>query len=339
MHDFWITSGYHLLTCDADGNLEVGDELLRAYLMRPELQPVEESCAAERALHAELMENPRLEVDEARLRTLADPDVAGNYRIMLRFRDDLLAAGTLEACYLSIFERGAIDTPPLFLEQLTHMMLRGILEGTEDPIRVRAAELLFREQRVTIQGGAVMVADAEIVDRHQQPEDAPINLARLLTEGEAAATIPVELDVLSAENAESYWERSDHFDMVLDLRFAGAGLDALCRVMEAWVAHMLGLDVAIQPVQQITDERWVWHIGLDSEATAILNDLYEGREVGEDRLARLVSLFRLEAKDPSLMRADIAGRPIYLGLAMDAEGLLRMKPQNLLLNMPLAGKS
>jgi hypothetical protein len=338
MHDFWITSGYHLLTRDADGNLEVGDELLRAYFMRPELAPVEESCEAERALHAELMENPRLDVDEARLRTLADPDVAANYRLMLRFRDDLLIAGTLERCYMTIFERGAIDTPPLFLEQLTHMMLRGLLDGTDDPIRIRAAELLFREQRVTIQGGAVMVADAEIVDRHQQPEDAPINLARLLSGGEAAAT-PVELDVLSAENAESYWERSDHFDMVLDLRFAGAGLDALCRVMEAWVAHMLGLDVAIQPVQSITDEHWVWHIGLDTESTAILNELYEGREVGEDRLARLVSLFRLEAKDPSLMRADIAGRPIYLGLAMDAEGLLRMKPQNLLLNMPLAGAS
>jgi len=338
MHDFWITSGYHLLTRDADGNLEVGDELLRAYLMRPELAPVEESCEAERALHAALMENPQLDVDEARLRMLADPDVAGNYRLMLRFRDDLLAAGTLERCYMMIFERGAMDTPPLFLEQLTHMMLRGILEGTEDAVRARAAELLFREQRVTIQGGAVMVADAEIVDRHQRPEDEPINLARLLSDGEAAV-IPVELDVLSADNAESYWERSDHFDMVLDLRFAGAGLDALCRVMEAWVAHMLGLDVSIQPVQSITDERWVWHIGLDTESTAILNELYEGREVGEDRLARLIALFRLEARDPTLMRADIAGRPIYLGLGMNADGLLRMKPQNLLLNMPLAGKS
>jgi len=338
MHDFWITSGYHLLSRDADGNLEVGEELLRAYLMRPELEPVGESCDAERALHAALMDDPQLAVDEARLRDLADSDAAGNYRIMLRFRDELLAAGTIERCYLAIFERGAVDTPPLFLEQLTHMMLRGILEGADDPIRVRAAELLFREQRVTIQGGAVMVADAEVVDRHQRPDDEPIRLTRFLAEGEAAAT-PVELDVLSAENAESYWERSDHFDMVLDLRFAGAGLDALCRVMEAWVAHMLGLDVAIQPVQSVTEERWVWHIGLDTEATAILNELYEGREVGEDRLARLVSLFRLEAKDPSLMRADIAGRPIYLGLAMNADGLLRMKPQNLLLNMPLAGAS
>ena len=338
MHDFWITSGYHLLNKDADGNLEINDELLQAYLQRPELEVVEESCSAERALHAELMEAPRASVDEAKLRALADPDVAGNYRIMLRFRDDLVAAATIERCYLAIFERGAKETPPLFLEQLTHMVMRNILDGVDDALRARAAELLFREQRVTIQGGAIMVADAEIVDRHQRPDDEPINLARLLSDGEAAV-LPVELDVLSAENADAYWSRSDHFDTVLDLRFAGAGLDALCRVLEAWVGHMLGLDVSVQPVQQITDDRWVWHIGLDSESTAILNDLYEGKDVGEDRLSRLISLFRMEVKDPSLVRPEIAGRPIYLGLAMNADGLLRMKPQNLLLNMPLAGAS
>jgi len=338
MHDFWITSGYHLLNRDADGNLEVNDELLQAYLLRPELELVEESCAAERELHAELMEAPRMAVDDARLRALADPDIAGNYRIMLRFRDDLVAAGTIERCYLAIFEKGAVDTPPLLLEQLAHMLMRNVLDGVEDAVRARAAELLFREQRVTIQGGGVMLADAEIVDRHQRPEEEPISLTRLLSDGEAAAT-PVELDVLSAENAEAYWSRSDHFDTVLDMRFAGAGLDALCRVMESWVGHMLGVDVAIQPVQQITDERWVWHIGLDTEATAILNELYEGREVAEDRLSRLISLFRMEVKDPSLVNADVAGRPIYLGLAMSADGLLRMKPQNLLLNMPLAGAS
>ena len=39
------------------------------------------------------------------------------------------------------------------------------------------------------------------------------------------------------------------------------------------------------------------------------------------------------------MRADIAGRPVYLGLAMDAAQGLRLKPQNLLLNLPLAGAS
>ena len=36
------------------------------------------------------------------------------------------------------------------------------------------------------------------------------------------------------------------------------------------------------------------------------------------------------------MRADVAGKPVYLGLAMTADQQLRIKPQNLLLNLPLA---
>ena len=36
------------------------------------------------------------------------------------------------------------------------------------------------------------------------------------------------------------------------------------------------------------------------------------------------------------MRPDIAGRPVYLGLAMSEDETLRLKPQNLLVNLPLA---
>ena len=36
------------------------------------------------------------------------------------------------------------------------------------------------------------------------------------------------------------------------------------------------------------------------------------------------------------MRSDLRGKPVYLGLAMTAEGLLRLKPQNLLINLPLS---
>jgi hypothetical protein len=36
------------------------------------------------------------------------------------------------------------------------------------------------------------------------------------------------------------------------------------------------------------------------------------------------------------MRADVAGKPVYLGLMSNASQMLRMKPQNLLLNLPLA---
>ena len=35
-------------------------------------------------------------------------------------------------------------------------------------------------------------------------------------------------------------------------------------------------------------------------------------------------------------RADIAGRPVYLGMATDDSDMLRLKPQNLLANLPLA---
>jgi hypothetical protein len=33
------------------------------------------------------------------------------------------------------------------------------------------------------------------------------------------------------------------------------------------------------------------------------------------------------------------GKPVYMGLAMDEAGVLRFKPQNLLMNLPLAAAS
>ncbi len=98
-----------------------------------------------------------------------------------------------------------------------------------------------------------------------------------------------------------------------------------------------GAGVTIEPVEEISDERWTWHVGLDAEATAILNDLYEGKELTDERRRQLITLFRLEFKDPALVRPDVAGKPVYLGLAMDGDDLLRLKPQNLLVNLPLAG--
>ncbi len=123
--------------------------------------------------------------------------------------------------------------------------------------------------------------------------------------------------------------------LVLTLVRARSGLEALAGVLQKWVAHFLGIAVTIRPVQKVDDEAWRWHLGLDVEATALLNDLYEGREVEPARLQRLVSLFRLDFADPREMRADVAGKPVYLGLMMDAGGVLRLKPQNLLVNLPL----
>ena len=117
---------------------------------------------------------------------------------------------------------------------------------------------------------------------------------------------------------------------------SGCDLDALCRVLEVWVRHFTGAAVSIQPVQRIDDQRWVWHVGLDSEASALLNDLYDGKEIEEVRRARLLALFRLEFRDAAAMLERVRGRPVYLGLAMTAAQRLKLKPHNLLINLPLA---
>ena len=52
-------------------------------------------------------------------------------------------------------------------------------------------------------------------------------------------------------------------------------------------------------------------------------------------MRRILALFRLDFDQPAEMRADIAGRSVYLALAADAEDAVKMKPQNLILNLPL----
>lgn len=321
MHDFWTASGHHLLDRDANGWLRVTDAFLAAYLRRPEMLPPEDACGAERALHAQLLDDPRRPVYAAELAAIADADAQENLQVWLAFRDRLLAAGTLEGCYLALFRDGVRGVPSLFVDHLVHAILRAALDGTPSGLRARAGELLFREQTVSLDDGRLRLADSE-------------TLASLAGGGGA-----VELDILDEASHQLYWDRDGRHDLVLDVSFGAAGLDALCRVLERWIAHVLAVSVVVQPVQRIRDERWVWHVGLDAEASSILNDLYGGAEVAEERLARVLSLFRLEFADPAAMRADIAGRPVYLAMAMTPDRRLRLKPQNLLLNLPLAQAS
>jgi len=336
MPDFWRACGYSLLQPRPDGRLGLSDDFVRAYFSRPEIRPVEESGPRERALHALLLEHPRKAVSQAELAAVEDKDARDNYEILLGFRDRLLAASTLEDAYLRLFLEPAA-VPPLFVDQLAHVILRHILNGVEDPLRARAGELLFRSQKVTVRDGAVMLADEETVEMHAASGGLG-SLGRLIVESNTPLR-QIDLDVLSATTAGEYWARADRHDTVLDLTFGRHGLDALARVLEMWVAHFLGIAVNIQPVSQIRDERWSWHVGLDAEASAIMNDLYNGQEVDEDRLKRVISLFRLEFQDPSLVRRDLQGKPVYLGLAHDKNQRLRLKPQNLLVNLPLAERA
>ncbi|MGO1120933.1 DUF6352 family protein [Rhodovibrionaceae bacterium A322] len=341
--DFWRDSGYHLLDRAPSGRLLVTDNFLRAYLLRPEVAPVAESCDAELALHQALLDNPRRKVTAEDLKQLADPDAVEGYQIVLGFRDRLLAAPDLESAYQAFFTgpppqgEPQAPVPPLFLDQLAQIILRNILRHQPRPLQLRAAELLFRDQQITLQESHAMAADEEVVSLHARNGGLG-DLGQLVVEA-GTQLKAIELDVLTEENAGIYWERNQRYDTVLNLGFAGAGLDALCRVLEKWVAHFLSVEVSIQPVQEISDQRWVWHLGLDAEGSRLLNDLYNGKEPGEAQLARLLSLFRLEFKNPADMRPDIAGRPVYLALSMTPDKKLKVKPQNLLVNLPLASRN
>jgi Family of unknown function (DUF6352) len=330
--DFWRHSGYHLLERDAAGGLRVSDDFLRAYFLRPEVHPVEASNDAERALHAALMADPRRAVYARELESIGDPDARDNYRVVLRFRDRLLAAGTLEGCYQALF-RGEIDIPPLFISHMVHVILRGVLEGRDDPLELRAAELFFREQKVTLQEGHALVADLETVESHAAGSRYG-SLGRLIVE--AQGSLPgVDLDVLDRANAALYWQRESRYDTVISLTYGRPALDALARVIEAWVAHFLGVEVGVRPIRRIDEPRWAWHVGLDAESSAILNELWAGGELEPGRMQRILALFALAFRDPAVMRRELAGRTVYLALAADEAGVLRMKPQNLLLNLPL----
>ena len=283
------------------------------------------------------MHQPRRAVAGGELEAIADADARDNYRLLLGFRDRLLAAGTLEACYAGLFLGERVDVPPLFIDQLVHVILRNILDARADPLEARAAELFFREHKATLRDGHVLLADRETVDRHASGSRFG-SLGRLIVEAEGSIA-SVELDVLDRANAALYWERESRHDTVIGLGHGQAALDALARVIEAWIAHFFDTEVSVQPLRAIEERRWAWHIGLDAESNAILNDLWRGEEVEPGRLRRILALFRMDFSAAGLLRAEVAGRPVYLALSANERDEVRLKPQNLLINLPLAARS
>ena len=163
MQDFWAGSGYQTLQRNDRGWLRVTPAYLKLILSRPELAPIPESGPHERELHARLFDNPRYVVTAAELARVEDADTRENYGHFLKFRKGLLDAVTLERYYLQLFRKGAVDVPPLFVDLLAHAIVRGLLEGCEDPYALRAGEMFFRRQRVSTEGGQVLAADAETI--------------------------------------------------------------------------------------------------------------------------------------------------------------------------------
>ena len=204
-------------------------------------------------------------------------------------------------------------------------------------MQARTAELFFREQKASLKDGHVLLADLETVEMHASGNQFG-SLGRLIVEAQGALGM-VNLDLLERNNAALYWDRHSRHDTVISVTYGRPALDALCRVIEAWVAHFTGTVVSVKPLRKIEEARWAWHIGLDVESTAILNDLWNGTEVEQGRMRRILALFRMDFEDAAAMRGDIAGRPVYLALSSTEGDVVRVKPQNLLTNLPLAVRS
>ena len=235
MPEFWLDSGYRLLDRSTNGELEVTDDFLRAYLMRPEMEPVAESCGLEKQLHEGLMIEPRRTVSSEGINALADPDAQDNYRVLLQFRDLLMEAGTLEKCYFNIFQTANTHIPPLFINQLVQIILRNILDDSSDGLVVRAAELFYRDQKISLNDGNVLAADAETINLHSENSGFG-TLGQLIVEA-GATPKSMEMDVIDRTNSNVYWDRPNQFDTAVNLNNNGEAINALCDVMENWIFH------------------------------------------------------------------------------------------------------
>jgi hypothetical protein len=328
MPDFWLSCGHHLLDRDESGGLCATDEFLMAYLARPELKPPPDACVVERTLHAALLSDPRRPVAASEIAAIADADARENWEVMLAFRDHLIRHRTIEAAYVALVRQGVGRTPLLFLNQLVHVILRNALDACDDPYVLRAGEMFFRPQRLTVHNGSLIAADEELVAGSNARPVSP--LVSML-----GMPDPSGIDVLNDDNAGSYWERSDQFDLALDLTAGRRGLAALGTVIERWIAHLLAIEVTVEPLIEAQNVDLNWYVGLDAEGTAIGDAYWNGDDVDAGTRDRIVGLYRLTLPDPNVALERARGEPIYLLMAMTADGVLRMKPQNLLTGLPI----
>lgn len=326
MREFWVSSGHHLTHRTRSGELAVTEELIIALLARPELVPPEDSCQAERKLHASLLANPGRGINPEEIDAIADPDARENWRLMLSFRARLLDASSVEGAYRSLVRDGAEGIPPLFMGQLTHLILRNALDGCGEPFVLRAAELFFRPQRASLLDHALLLADAEIVERHRAGRSP---LAVMLGEEPENS-----LEIMDGGNAWTYWSRSDAFTMAFDIASERSRL-GLAAAIAAWVRHLLGIRASVEPIRGIDDADWRWFVGLDRQASEIGNALWHGQPIDQGVMSRVLALFRLEVMDAGRIEQRVASHPIYLISALDQDNMLRMKPQNLLAGLPL----
>ena len=143
------------------------------------------------------------------------------------------------------------------------------------------------------------------------------------------------IDVLSDQNSDGYWERSERFDMALDLSVGRRGLCALAEVVTCWISHLLALDVTVAALPEMHEAAFSWYVGLDAEGTRVGDALWNGEELDDLSRSQTVGLYRLAFRDDDAVLEKLRGEPVYLIAAMSRDKVLRLKPQNLITGLPL----
>src|SRR5262249_13458698 len=119
-----------------------------------------------------------------------------------------------------------------------------------------------RTQRMTVHEGSLLAADEELIAGTSGMPASPL-VSMLGLPAEA------NIEVMTDDNGKDYFDRSDQFDMALDLTAGRRGVAALAQAVQRWTTHILGVDVAIEPLIEMRDAKFTWYVGLDAEGSRI----------------------------------------------------------------------
>ena len=257
---------------------------------------------------------------------IADTDARENWQLMIGFRDHLVAHPTLEAAYLALVRPGVGRTPPLFLNQAVHLILRNALDDCEDADALRAAELFFRPQLLTMHEGSLIAADEETI------AGTDASTSRRWSHAGPAGGRPrstcssrtMRKTISSAATVSTWRSISPPAGAVGALARRSCAGSAIC-----WRSRSRS-----SRWPRRSDVSFTWYVGLDAEGTAIGNALWNGEELDDaTRGARRRPLpAHLPRSGPG---ADGQGRGGLSDPRHDARRALRMKPQNLVVGLPV----
>ena len=182
---------------------------------------------------------------------------------------------------------------------------------------------------MTLHEGSLIAADEETIAGTSSTPASPL-VSMLGIPAEA------EIDVMTDDNAEHYFEHSDLFHVALDLTAGPARTCGAGRGDAALDRASARVEVAIEPLTELREAKS--HL----VCRARRRRHPDRRRAVERRGARRGGAgARGRAVPPDLPRSRMSrwtrckGEPVYLILAMTPDKLLRMKPQNLVTGLPV----